>query len=171
MTIEFVLKQLRAMPGAKATGLDGISCNVLKLSCEIIAPNIVNNSHMQHQYQTGQLPRSWKKARVVPMYKSGDSNDVTNYRPISVLQVLSKLLERHVYNHFYADYQLLLEEQSGIRQNRYCETLLIKLTDYILNIDNGNLWGMVLVDLRKAFDLVDHELRLIKLDMYGCQGK
>ena len=50
--------------------------------------------------------------------------------------------------------------------------MLIKLTDYILNnIDNGNLCGMVLVDLRKAFDLVDHELMMIKLDMYGCQGK
>ena len=79
-----------------------------------------------------------------------------------------------MYNHFYAylaDYQLLLEEQSGFRQNRSCETMLIKLTDYILNnIDNGNLCGMVLVDLRKAFDLVDHELMLMKLDMYGCQG-
>ena len=173
MTIEFVLKQLRAMPAAKATGLDGISCKVLKLSAEIIAPHIVNICNTS--IETAQFPRSWKKARVVPLYKSGDSNDVTNYRPISVLPVLSKLLERHVYNHFYAylaDYQLLLEEQSGFRQNRSCETLLIKLTDYILNnIDNGNLCGMVLVDLRKAFDLVDHELMLIKLDMYGCQGK
>ena len=66
----------------------------------------------------------------------------------------------------------MLEEQSGFRQNRSCETLLIKVTDYILNnIDHGNLCGMVLVDLRKAFDLVDHKLMLIKLDMYGCQGK
>ena len=105
----------------------------------------------------------------MPLYKSGDSNDVTNYRTISVLPVLSKLLERHVYNHFYAyleDFQLLLEEQSGFRHNRSYETLLIKVTDYILNnIDNGNLCGMVLVDL------VDHELMLIKLDMYVCQGK
>ena len=65
-----------------------------------------------------------------------------------------------MYTHFYsylADNQLLLEEQSGFRQNRSCEALLIKLTDYILyNIDNGNLCGMELVDLRKAFDLVDH---------------
>ena len=152
MTIEFVLKQLRAMPAAKATGLDGISCKVLKLSAEIIAPHIVNICNTS--IETAQFPRSWKKARVVPLYKSGDSNDVTNYRPIYVLPVLSKLLERHVYNHFYAylaDYQLLLEEQSGFRQNRSCETMLIKLTDYILNnIDNGNLCGMVLVDLRKA---------------------
>ena len=66
----------------------------------------------------------------------------------------------------------MLEEQSGFRQNRSCETLLIKVTDYILNnIDHGNLCGMVLVDLRKAFDLVDHKLMLIKLNMYGCQGK
>ena len=125
---------------------------------------------MQHQYRNSAISKIVEKGQ----YKSGDSNDVTNYRPISVLPVLSKLLERHVYNHFYAylaDYQLLLEEQSGFRQNRSCETMLIKLTDYILNnIDNGYLCGMVLVDLRKAFDLVDHALMLMKLDMYGCQG-
>ena len=98
MSIEFILKQLRAMPAAKATGLDGISCKVLKLRAEIIAPHIVNICNTS--IETAQFPRSWKKAGVVPLYKSGDSNDVANYRPISLLPVLLKLLERYAYNHF-----------------------------------------------------------------------
>ena len=78
-----------------------------------------------------------------------------------------------MYNHLYAYltyYKLLLDEQSGFRENRSCESTLLKLTDYFLNnIDKGNLCGMVLVDLRKAFGLVDHELILLKQDLYGCR--
>ena len=97
-----------------------------------------------------------------------------NYIPISVLPIMSKLLERHVHNHLYmylTEFKLLLDEQSCFRENRSCETVLLKMTDYFLsNIDQGNVCGMVLVDPRKAFDLVNHELLLLKLDLYGCHG-
>ena len=66
----------------------------------------------------------------------------------------------------------MCEIESGFTENRSCESVLLKLTDYFLNnIDNSNLCGMVLVHLRKAFDLVDHELILFKLDLYGCREK
>ena len=172
ITTEFVQKQLRKMSATKATGLDGISCKLLKLSAEIIAPHIVNICNAS--INSAHFPRPWKKDRVVPLYKSGDTNDVMNYRPISVLPIMSKLLERHVHNHLYiylAEFKRLLDEQSGFRENRSCETVLLKMTDYFLsNIDQGNLCGMVLVDMRKAFDLVNHELLLLKLDLYGCHG-
>ena len=64
-----------------------------------------------------------RRARVVPLYKSGDTNDVMNYIPISVLPIMSKLLERHVHNHLYmylTEFKLLLDEQSGFRENRSC---------------------------------------------------
>ena len=96
-----------------------------------------------------------------------------NYIPMFVLPVLSTLLERHVYNRVYAYlayYNLLLDEQSGFRENRSCESVLFKLTYYFLNnIDIGSLRGMVLVDLRTAFDMVDHDLILFKLDLHGCR--
>ena len=69
------------------------------------------------------------------------------------------------------EFKLLLEEQSGVWENRSCGTVLHKLTDLFLsNIDQDNIGGMVLVDLRKAFDLVNHDLILLKLDLYGCHG-
>ena len=126
MTIEFVLKQLRKMSATKATGLDGIDYKLLKLSTEIIAPHIVNICSAS--IDAARFPKSWKTARVVPLYKNGDSNDVMNYRPMSALSILSKLLELHVYNHLYAYltyYKLLLDEQSGFRENRSCESVLL----------------------------------------------
>ncbi len=65
------------------------------------------------------MPHVWKKARVVQIFKSGNQNDVSNYRPISVLRILSKILERHVYDSLYnfmTTYKLLLDEQSGFRK-------------------------------------------------------
>jgi len=87
------------MSAIKATGLDGISCKLLKLSAEIIVPHIVNICNAS--INSTHFPRPWKNARVVPLYKSGDTNDVMNYRPIYVLPILSKLLERNVHNHLY----------------------------------------------------------------------
>ena len=102
---------------------------------------------------TAHFSKSWK-ARVVPLYKSGDSNDIINYIPIYILQILSKLLERHVHNHLYAYltyYKLLLDEQSSFRENRSCEIVLFKFTDYVLNnVDTGSICSMMLVDLRKV---------------------
>ena len=90
------------------------------------------------------------------------------------LYLFCQLLEHHVYNHLYmylTELKLPLDEQSGFRDNLSCETVLLQLTDYFLsNIDQGNLCGMVLVDLRRAFDLVNHELLLLKLDSSGCHG-
>ena len=82
ITTEFVHKQLRKMSATKATGRDGIRFKLLKLSAEIIVPHIVNICNAS--INSAHFPRPWKKARVVPLYKSGDTNDVMNYRPISV---------------------------------------------------------------------------------------
>ena len=135
------------MSATKATGLDGISCKLLKLSAEIISPQIVNICNAS--IVAAHFPEF---SRVVPLYKRGVSNDVMNYRPIYVLPILSKLIERHVYNHLYAYltyYKLLLDEQCGFRENRSCESVYcFKLTNYFLNnIDKSNLFGMVLVHL------------------------
>ena len=104
---------------------------------------------------------------------SGDSNNVMKYKPIYGLPILSKFLELEVYKHLYAYltyYKLLLDEQSSFRENRSFESILLKLTNFFLNnIDKGNLRDMVLVDPRKTFDLVDHELILFKLYLYGCR--
>ena len=109
-------------------------------------------------------------ARVTPLFKDGALDCRDNFRPISVLSILSKVCEKHVAASF-MDYLvktgLLYELQSAFRAGHSTESALISLTDQILfNLDEDKLSGMVFVDFRKAFDVVDHQLLLTKLRLY-----
>ena len=104
---------------------------------------------------------------MTPIYKRGDPANVTNYRPISVL--LSKIGERHVHNALYSflsENNLIYTRQSGFRPRHSTETALIKIIDDLLfNLDNDCVSGMVLIDYRKAFDMIDHTVLLKKLEV------
>ena len=116
------------------------------------------------------FPDTLKVAKVNPIYKSGPKDDPANYRPISILSVLSKIIEKHVTKHLFAfmnKYSILHKSQSGFRQKYSCNTALIKLMNkWLKSIDNGEIVGAVFFDLRKAFDVVDHDLLIQKLSAY-----
>ncbi len=103
----------------------------------------------------------WKLARVCPVFKSGKYDKRTNYRPISILCVLSKILEKkHVHNNLYA----FLTQHNLIHS---FETALAKLaSQWAANIDRGDLTELVLLDLCKVFDMVNHDILLQKLTIY-----
>ena len=153
----------------KSTGVDGISSRMLKLAAPIIAPSITKLINLS--FSLNVFPSRWKTAKVTPIFKSGDPTDVTNYRPISVLPILSKIAERHVHNAVYSflcENDLIYIRQSGFRSKHSTETALIKIIDDLLfNLDNDRVSGTVLVDYRKAFDMIDHTLLLKKLEVYG----
>ena len=124
---------------------------------------------------TGVVPREWKKAQVVLIFKSGDISSLNNYRPISILPIVSKIIERAVHqqlSEFLDVNQLLHPNQSNFRPKHSTATALAKLVNqWSLNIDNKKISGVAFIDLRKAFDTVDHELLLHKLACIGCSNR
>lgn len=118
----------------------------------------------------GTFPDAFKKARVSPHYKKESTVERSNYRPISVLSMLSKPLERHVASS-YLDHlttnNLLYRNQSAYRPFHSCETALLNITDkWLKAMDQSKLIGTVFLDLSKAFDLVNHDVLLSKLSKY-----
>ena len=167
-----VVSILNSLDANKATGLDNISPRFIKLSAEVIAPSLtklINTS-----FSTGCFPDILKNAKVSPIYKGGDKAEPSNYRPISILPIVSKVIEKHVTKHLFAylnKYKLLYKSQSGFREKYSCQTALISILDRWLNdIDDGNIVGAIFFDLRKAFDVVDHSILLSKLSLYRITG-
>ena len=163
---------LKSLDPNKSTGIDGISPKMLKLAFDALMPFLLQINNIS--LHIGMFPDVLKEARVFPIHKSGPSEDRSDYRPISILPIVSKVIEKHVTKHLFAylnKYKPLYEAQSGFRKHHSCLTALIKLiNDWLSHIDKGNIVGAIFFDLKKAFDLVDHELLLQTLALYCESG-
>ena len=112
-------------------------------------------------------------ARVLPIFKSGDKDDIANYRPISIVSVIAKVFGRRVHDQFYtylSSNQLINPYQSGFRSTFSSLTSLLESTNnWCVNIDRGLLNGVVFIDLKKVFvfDTIDYDILLSKLSAYG----
>ena len=146
-----------------------IPSKLLKMAANIVAPSLT--SIFSKSILTGIYPDDWKTAKVTPLFKKGIKSDPNNYRPISVIPIISKVFERIVYNqlfHYLDDNKLLLGCQSGFRSLHSTLTALLEATNaWSVNIDNGLLNGVVFIELTKAFDTIDHEIILRKMSYLG----
>ena len=163
-----VISFINRLDSTKATGIDGLGPKIIKLAADILSPSItllINRSIIR-----GQFPSQLKCAKVFPIFKSGTKTDPSNYRPISILPTISKIFEKHINHHsmgYLNKYMLIHESQSGFRPKHSCQTALIKLIDQWKEcIDKGDIVGTLFIDFRKAFDVVDHNILLRKLQIY-----
>ena len=164
-----VLLMLGKLDTSSAAGIDSLGPKLLKLAAPILCKPIsilINKS-----ITSGKFPDELKLAKVTPIFKKGDKSKPENYRPISILPTLSKIYERHIasqIHEFFLSKNLFYKEQSGFRKFHSCQTALTKLTDdWLKEMDDGNITGVTLLDFRKAFDLVNHNILLEKLQLYN----
>ena len=155
---------IRNLKATNSCGSDGIPLRFLidSLPVTIFFILVIINTSIV----TGNYPDLWKHPYVVPVFKSGDVENIGNYRPISLLPIISKILEKIVANQlisFLETNKLLVNNQHGFRPNLSTETALLTVTNKIYeNIENKKISLLLLLDLSKAFDSVHHQILLDK---------
>lgn len=163
-----VFSMINKLDNKKSMGTDNITVHILKISIPYVLDSLttVYNRCIQENI----FPDCFKDAKVVPLPKCKDVSSMDDFRPISILSILSKPLEKHVQNNLlkYMEEKYLFHNlQSGFRPKHSCHTALIRMCDsWIQAIDEQKLVGAVFLDLRKAFDMVDHHLLLKKISHY-----
>ena len=166
-----IMKILNTLKNS-APGADDIKAGPIKH----ISPHIVKplTYICQLSLDQGYFPDELKLSKIIPLYKANDPSLFSNYRPISLLSVFSKIMEKTMYNRIYSyltKYSILYAYQFGFQENRSTYMAIICMLEKLVNaLENGEFGIGVFIDFRKAFDTVDHGIILEKLYYYGIRG-
>ena len=170
-----VANTIQSLPSKRSSGRDGLSSILIKqLKDQLVQPLtfLINQSIRESIF-----PNDLKIAKVIPLFKKGDKELIDNYRPISLLPVISKIYERVLFNQLmtiFTGNDLFHGSQYGYRSNHSTQLAALELVDRVtkaLESKDSEHSLAVFMDLSKAFDTIDHEILLQKLSHYGLGPK
>ena len=170
VTPEEVDMAIRSLKNSKASGLDNLDTYILKLTRKAIVPSVCHIVNLS--LQANKFPNKWKTAKIIPLYKGkGSRFEPKNYRPVAILPVLSKLLERLMFKQiasYMDDNKLYNPNHHAYRSFHSTATAMIQMyTTWLEAVDSGDIAGVCMIDMSAAFDVVDTQLLLKKLELYG----
>lgn len=169
---EEIIECIKKMKNKKSTGEDEVPVDLLKAVADIIADPLVHIINLA--FSTGVYPEKLKMAHIKAIYKKGETGEIKNYRPISLLSNINKIIEKIIYNRliqFFEKNCILSHCQNGFRKGKTTIKAIYDAIVKVLNSLNNNKKTQVMcLDLSKAFDSVDHAILLEKLNLYGIRG-
>ena len=167
-----ILNIINELPNKTSTGFDDLSMRLIKLIKSEIKPTLTGI--FKQSLHTGIFPDKLKIAKVISIYKKGSLNDVSNYRPISLLPSISKIFDNFIFiqlSTYLNEHKLLHDSQYGFRKGHSTELASIELIDRITqDLDKGKIPISIFLDLWKAFNTLDHDILLQKLNHYGIRS-
>ena len=168
-----VLKLLKDTNPEKAAGIDNLSGRFLKDGAIVLTAPISKVSNLS--MKRSKFPLDCKIAKLKPLYKKGSKTDPKNYRPVLLLPLVLKVIEKVIYNQteiFLSKNKILYKYQPGFRESFSTNSCLTLVTDKInKGFESGKYTGLILINLQKAFDTIDHEILLEKWDALDSRKK
>ena len=153
-----VVKLLRGLKAHKSTAPDEFPARLLKEAADQLAP--ILTTIFRTSYQQATAPEDWRRPNVVPIFKKGDHAAASNYRPVSLTSICSKVMEHIVSSQVSA--------QHGCSKRRSCESQILSAKDFLKSLDDNTQTDAILLDFAKAIDKVAHK-RLLNSKLSGSQ--